>query len=77
MAFGSFVKKIITGAKNIQCIIGKVVPVVKKGFAAVSKIAPTIATGTATFGGPIGATIVSAPNTVRNVASSINLSIHF
>ena len=69
MAFGSFFKKIISGAKNL---IGKIVPVVKKGLAAVSKIAPAIATGAAAFGGPIGAAIGGVANTVGNIAGGIN-----
>ena len=69
MAFGSFFKKIISGAKNL---IGKVVPAVKKGLAAVSKIAPAIATGAAAFGGPIGAAIGGVANTVGNIAGGIS-----
>ena len=69
MAFGSFFKKIISGAKNL---IGKVVPAVKKGLDAVSKIAPAIATGAAAFGGPIGAAIGGVANTVGNIAGGIN-----
>ena len=69
MAFGSFFKKIISGAKNI---IGKVVPVVKKGLAAVSKIAPAIATGAAVLGGPIGTTIGSVANTAGNIAGRVS-----
>ena len=69
MAFGSFFKKIITGAKNI---IGKVIPVVKKGLAAVSKIAPAVAAGASMLGGPIGATIGSVANTVGSVAGGIS-----
>ena len=69
MAFGSFFKKIITGAKNL---IGKVVPAVKKGLDAVSKIAPAIATGAAAFGGPIGAAIGGVANTVGNIAGGIS-----
>ena len=66
MAFGSFFKKIINGAKNI---IGKVVPAVKKGLDTVSKIAPKIATA---FGGPIGATIGGVADTVGKVAGGFN-----
>ena len=69
MAFGSFFKKIITGAKNI---IGKVVPVIKKGLNTVSKIAPAIAKGAAVFGGPIGAAIGGVANTVGNIAGGIS-----
>ena len=69
MAFGSFFKKIISGAKNL---IGKVVPAVKKGLAAVSKIAPAIATGATVFGGPIGAAIGGVANTVGNIAGGIS-----
>ena len=69
MAFGSFFKKIISGAKNL---IGKVVPAVKKGLETVSKIAPAIATGAAAFGGPIGATIGGVANTIGNVAGCIS-----
>ena len=69
MAFGSFFKKIITGAKNI---IGKVVPAVKKGLDVVKKVAPAIATGAAAFGGPIGSTIGSVANTIGNVAGGIS-----
>ena len=69
MAFGSFFKKIINGAKNI---IGKVIPAVKKGLDTVSKIAPAIAKGAAAFGGPIGATISGVANTVGKVAGGFN-----
>ena len=69
MAFGSFFKKIINGAKNI---IGKVVPAVKKGLDAVSKIAPKIAAGATAFGGPIGATIGSVADTVGKVAGGFS-----
>lgn len=69
MAFGSFFKKIISGAKNL---IGKVVPAVRKGLDAVSKIAPAIATGAAAFGGPIGSTIGGIANTVGNIAGGIS-----
>ena len=69
MAFGSFFKKIINGAKNI---IGKVIPAVKKGLETVSKIASAIATGAAAFGGPIGATIGSVADTVGKVAGGFN-----
>ena len=69
MAFGSFFKKIITGAKNL---IGKIGPAVKKGLETVSKIAPAIATGAAAFGGPIGAAIGGVANTVGNIAGGIS-----
>ena len=69
MAFGSFFKKIINGAKNI---IGKVVPAVKKGLDAVSEIAPKIAAGAAAFGGPIGATIGTVADTVGKVAGGFS-----
>ena len=69
MAFGSFFKKIVTGAKNL---ISKVAPVVKKGLDAVSKIAPAIATGAAAFGGPIGQAIGGVANTVGNIAGGIS-----
>lgn len=69
MAFGSFFKKIISGAKNI---IGKVLPVVKKGLETVSKIAPAVATGAAMIGGPIGSTIESVAKKVGSVAGGIN-----
>ena len=69
MAFGSFFKKIINGAKNI---IGKVVPAVKKGLDAVSKIAPKIAAGATAFGGPIGATIGTVADTVGRVAGGFS-----
>ena len=69
MAFGSFFKKIINGAKNI---IGKIVPAVKKGLETVSKIAPKIAAGAAAFGGPIGATISGVADTVGKVAGGFS-----
>ena len=69
MVFGSFFKKIINGAKNI---IGKVVPAVRKGLDAVSKIAPKIAAGASAFGGPIGATISGVADTVGKVAGGFN-----
>ena len=69
MAFGSFFKKIINGAKNI---IGKVVPAVKKGLDTVSKIAPKIASAATAFGGPIGATIGGVVDTVGKVAGGFN-----
>ena len=69
MAFGSFFKKIIGGAKNL---IGKIAPVVKKGLEAVSKIAPAVAAGATVLGGPIGAAIGGMANTVGNVAGGIS-----
>ena len=69
MAFGSFFKKIINGAKNI---IGKIVPAVKKGLDTVSKIAPAIAKGAAAFGGPIGSTISGVADTVGKVAGGFS-----
>ncbi len=69
MAFGSFFKKIISGAKNL---IGKIAPAIKKGLDVVSKVAPAIATGAAAFGGPIGAAIGGVANTVGNVAGGIS-----
>ena len=69
MAFGSFFKKIINGAKNI---IGKIGPAIKKGLDTVSKIAPKIATAATAFGGPIGATIGGVVDTVGKVAGGFN-----
>ena len=69
MAFGSFFKKIISGAKNL---IGKIGPAIKKGLDTVSKIAPAIATGAAAFGGPIGAAIGGVAKAVGNIAGGIN-----
>ena len=69
MAFGSFFKKIINGAKNI---IGKVVPAVKKGLETVSKFAPKIGAGASAFGGPIGSTISGVANTVGKVAGGFS-----
>ena len=69
MAFGSFFKKIINGAKNI---IGKVIPAVKKGLETVSKIAPAIATGAAAFGGNIGTKISGVADKVGKVAGGFN-----
>ena len=69
MAFGSWFKNIIKGAKNI---IGKVIPTVKKGIDTIGKLAPAIATGAAAFGGPIGSTISNVANTVGNVANGFN-----
>ena len=68
MAFGSFFKKIVSGAKNL---IGKIAPVVKKGIEVVSKLAPAVATGAAAFGGPIGSTIGNIANKVGTVAGGI------
>ena len=69
MAFGSFFKKIINGAKNI---IGKVVPAVRKGLDTVSKLAPKIAAGASAFGGPIGSTISGVADTVGKVAGGFS-----
>ena len=69
MAFGSFFKKIINGAKNI---IGKVIPTVKKGLDTVSKIAPKIAAGAAAFGEPMGATINGVADTIGKVAGGFS-----
>ena len=69
MAFGSFFKKIISGAKNL---IGKIAPAIKKGLDVVSKVAPAIATGATAFGGPIGAAIGGVANTVGNIAGGIS-----
>ena len=69
MAFGSFFKKIISGAKNL---IGKIAPAVKKGIEVVSKLAPAVATGAAAFGGNIGNKISNIAINVGNVAGGVN-----
>lgn len=48
MAFGSWFKNIINGAKNV---IGKALPVLKKGAEIVSKVAPVLG---GAIGGPVG-----------------------
>ena len=62
MAFGSWFKNLINGAKNL---IGKALPVLKKGSEIVSRIAPTLADA---FGGKTGEVI----NKVGNVAGQVN-----
>ncbi len=58
MAFGSWFKNLISGAKNI---IGKALPVLKKGAEIVSKVAPVI-------GGAIGGTAGNVINKIGNYA---------
>ena len=48
MAFGSWFKNIINGAKNV---IGRALPVLKKGAEIVSKVAPVLG---GAIGGPVG-----------------------
>lgn len=62
MAFGSWFKNIINGAKNI---IGKVLPVFKKGAELVSRIAPITSE-------LIGGTAGDVIQKVGNVAGKIN-----
>lgn len=73
MAFGSFFKKIISGAKNL---IGKIAPAVKKGIDVVSKIAPAIATGAAAFGGDIGSKVSGIAGKIGNIAGGINKTLN-
>ena len=60
MAFGTFFKKILTGAKNLA-------PVIRKGLDTVSKYAPIIA-DTANKFGPIGSTIGGIVSTAGSLA---------
>ena len=65
MAFGTFFKKIISGAKNL---VQNVAPVVRKGLDAVNKYAPIIADAANKFGGPIGTTIGGIASTAGAIA---------
>ena len=66
MAFGTFFKKIISGAKNL---VQNVAPVVRKGLEAVNKYAPVVSDAANKFiGGPIGSTISGIANTAGAIA---------
>ena len=58
MAFGSWFKNLISGAKNV---IGKALPVLRKGAEIVSKVAPVI-------GGAIGGAAGNVINKIGNYA---------
>ena len=64
MAFGSFFKKIISGAKNL---VNKAAPIVRKGLEAVQKYAPLIGDTVSKFG-PVGSTIGRYINTAGSLA---------
>ena len=68
MAFGSFFKKIITGAKNL---VGKAAPVVRAVAGTVNKFAPVVSKVARKFG-PIGETIGSVVDTAGNVAGKVS-----
>ena len=65
MAFGTFFKMILTGARNL---VNKVAPIVRKGLDAVSKVTPFIQAGASALGGPIGSAVGSIAGTVGNIA---------
>ena len=69
MAFGSFFKKIISGAKNL---IGKIVPKVKKAVEAVSKFTPLINQAGELIGGNVGDVISTIGNGVSKLNDRIN-----
>lgn len=69
MAFGTFFKKIMTGAKNI---VDNALPVIRKGVSTVAKVAPMIAKGASAFGGPIGTAIGTAASTVGSIANAVD-----
>lgn len=58
MAFGSFFKRIINGAKNLAT---KALPYIQKGLDVVHKVAPTASAIASQFG-PVGKTIGGAIN---------------
>ena len=64
MAFGTFFKKILTGAKNL---INKAAPIVRKGLEAINKYAPIVGNAVSQFG-PIGSTIGGVINTAGSLA---------
>ena len=65
MAFGTFFKKILTGAKNL---ISKAAPIIRKGLETVSKVTPYIQNIGKAIGGPIGSTISGIAGTVGTIA---------
>lgn len=66
MAFGTFFKKIISGAKNI---VAKAAPIIRKGLEAVNKYAPVVANAANKFiGGPVGQVIGGIANTAGSLA---------
>ena len=67
MAFGTFFKKIISGAKNI---VGKVAPIVRKGANVVGSFAPVVSDFARKFG-PIGETVGGVVDTVGSAAKSV------
>ena len=69
MAFGSWFKNIVSGAKSL---INKALPVLKKGFEVASKVAPTVGKIGDIIGGPVGTAISSASNMIGNVSGRLN-----
>lgn len=69
MAFGTFFKKIISGAKNI---LPKIKNVVKKGAEIVNKIAPAVSSAVNSFGTPWSSVISNAVDTVGSAAGKLN-----
>ena len=65
MAFGSFFKKLLSGAKEF---VNKAAPVVRKGLDAINRYSPIIADAANKFGGPIGNTIGGIANTAGHLA---------
>ena len=64
MAFGTFFKKILTGAKNL---VNKTAPTIRRGLDVVNKFAPVVSDVANKFG-PIGQTIGGIANTVGEYA---------
>ena len=62
MAFGSWFKGIVKGAKNV---FNKVLPVLKKGAEIVSSVAPAI-------GSVVGGSVGNVINSIGKVAGGVN-----
>ena len=66
MAFGSWFKNIVNGAKNV---FSKVLPVLKKGAEIVSSVAPAI-------GSVVGGSAGNVINTIGKVAGGVNNTLN-
>lgn len=69
MAFGSWFKNIVSGAKSL---IGKALPAFKKGLEIASKVAPVIGQFGGIIGGPVGSAISTASNVIGNASGKLS-----
>ena len=68
MAFGSWFKNLVSGAKSI---IGKVLPVFKKGLEIAGKVAPIASQVGGVIGGKVGNAISNVGNVVGGISNRL------